>query len=92
MLLLVYGDDPTEGGNDVHRLAEEIDRKRLPAIRLDCGTDDTYCLEGSRSFHQHLDRLGIEHEYEEFPGGHNWDYWDPRIQDALKFHAAALGI
>lgn len=88
---LLYGDDETAAADDPHRLAEQIDRKLLPAIRFDCGTEDGL-LEGSRAFHRHLDKLGIRHEYAEFPGGHDWDYWDPRIREALKFHAAALGI
>ncbi len=87
----IFGDDPAEGGNDVLRLAEQADRRLLPAIRFDCGTDDGL-IEHSRAFHVYLGKLGIPHEYEEFPGGHEWGYWDVHIRQALKFHAAALGI
>jgi S-formylglutathione hydrolase FrmB len=90
-LSLIFGDDPAEGGNDVLRLAQEIDRKLLPAIRFDCGTEDAL-LEHNRAFHRHLQKLRIKHEYKEFSGGHDWAYWDTHIQEALKFHAAALGI
>ncbi|MHC5035626.1 MAG: alpha/beta hydrolase, partial [Planctomycetota bacterium] len=90
-LQLIFGEDPTQGDNDVFRLAEQLDRKLLPALRFDCGTDDTL-LEHSRAFHAHLQGLGIPHEYEEFPGAHEWGYWDTHIQEALKFHAAALRI
>lgn len=87
----IFGRDPAEGDNDVFVLAEQIQRKELPAIRFDCGTDDGL-LEQNRRFHEHLERLSIEHEYEEFPGAHEWGYWDQRVQEGLRFHARALGI
>ncbi|MHC4592244.1 MAG: alpha/beta hydrolase [Planctomycetota bacterium] len=90
-LRLIFGDDPAQGDNDVFRLAEQIDRGLLPALRFDCGTDDAL-LEHSRAFHRHLEGLGIPHEYEEFPGAHEWGYWDTHIQEALEFHAAALRV
>jgi len=34
---------------------------------------------------------GIPHEYEEFPGGHTWDYWERHLQDTLRFFARSLG-
>ncbi len=90
-LSLIFGEDPAKGGDDVFRLAGQIDSSLLPAIRFDCGTEDDL-LEHNRDFHAHLQRLGLTHQYEEFPGGHEWSYWDARIQEALKFHSAVLGI
>jgi len=87
----IFGDDPAECDNDVFVLAEQTERADLPAIRFDCGTEDGL-LEQNRRFHEHLERLSIGHEYEEFPGGHEWGYWDQRVQEALHFHARALGI
>ena len=34
----------------------------------------------------------MPHEYREFPGAHDWDYWDEHVRDALAFHAKVLGI
>jgi S-formylglutathione hydrolase FrmB len=87
----IFGDAPEGGENDPFHLAEVVDRDRMPAIRFDCGTEDGL-LEENRAFHAHLERLGIEHEYEEFPGGHEWGYWDVHVQEALAFHCRALGI
>ncbi len=87
----IFGGDPAEGGNDVFTLAESIEPAELPAVRFDCGTDDEL-LEHSRSLHGHLDGLGIGHEYEEFPGAHEWGYWDRRVREGLRFHARELGI
>jgi S-formylglutathione hydrolase FrmB len=90
-LRLIYGDNSTGGKDDLWAIAEGSDRNKLPAIRIDCGVDD-FLIEDNRSFHKHLNDLKIPHEYEEFPGEHNWDFWDTHIQEAIRFHAKALGI
>jgi len=87
----IYGENSTGGKDDLWVIAERVDRDELPAIRIDCGVDD-FLLEDNRAFHQHLKEINIPHEYEEFPGEHNWDFWDTHIQEALRFHARALGI
>ena len=63
----------------------------LPALRIDCGLGD-FLLQDNRRFHQHLEKLGIPHEYAEYPGEHNWAYWDTHVQEAIAFFARALGI
>jgi S-formylglutathione hydrolase FrmB len=62
-----------------------------PVITFDCGTEDEL-LEESRRFHTFLDEIGLEHTYNEHPGGHEWDYWDKHVQPALAQHARVLGI
>ncbi len=79
------------GKDDVYAAAEKIDRRKAPAIRFDCGTDDGL-LGSSRSFHAHLKKLGIKHEYREFPGNHNWAFWDEHVQEAIKFHMKHLDV
>lgn len=64
--------------------------KRLPALRIDCGTED-FLLESNRAFHTHLDELGIEHIYEEYPGEHTWAYWDAHVPKTLAFLAEQMG-
>ena len=56
----------------------------MPALRIDCGTED-FLLEENRAFHAHLARLGVEHVYEEYPGEHTWEYWDEHIRQSLDF-------
>ena len=87
----IFGPNPQGGPDDLFALAEQIDRRLLPALRIDRSTEDSL-LDGNRRFHAHLDALGIPHDYEEFPGGHSWDYWDRHVQEALAFHARVLGI
>jgi putative tributyrin esterase len=61
----------------------------VPAIHLDCGVDD-YFISHNRRFHQHLLDLGVAHTYEEFPGGHTWEYWNARLDKTLERQMAAL--
>jgi enterochelin esterase-like enzyme len=64
-------------------------RDRLPAIRFDCGTEDSL-LQANRNLHARLVEAGIAHTYEEFPGGHTWDYWSTHLEKTLRFFAEAL--
>jgi S-formylglutathione hydrolase FrmB len=86
----ILGEALSGGPNDLYRLASE-ERGPVPALRIDCGTED-FILEHSRQFHAHLQKLDIAHEYAEFPGAHDWAYWDVHVQEALAFHGRALGI
>lgn len=56
----------------------------LPPLRFDCGTDDPL-IEGNRLLHQQLLDLQVEHEYEEFSGGHTWPYWQTHVEKTLRF-------
>jgi len=87
----IFGESPAGGKDDLLAIAESIDRTKLPAIRFDCGVDD-FLLDQNRKFHVHLDGLGIPHEYEEFPGEHEWGYWDTHVREGLAFHRRHLGI
>ena len=56
----------------------------LPPIRFDCGTEDLL-LENNRLLHRQLKDAGISHTYQEFPGGHEWPYWQRHIRESLLF-------
>jgi putative tributyrin esterase len=89
----IFGPHPTGGAHDILALAARLKRsgQLLPKLRLDCGEKD-FLLAQNRRLHAHLETLKIPHEYAEFPGEHNWDYWDTHIQAALAFHCRALKI
>ncbi len=61
-------------------------RTNLPALHFDCGTEDVL-LADNRSLAKALSFAGVAHEYLEFPGGHNWDYWEEHLPDTLRFFA-----
>ena len=88
---LILGESPKGGVNDLLAKVEALPKSQVPALRIDCGTED-FLIESNRYYHQHLNSLGIQHEYIERPGDHNWEYWDEHIQSALEFHRKVLGI
>jgi enterochelin esterase-like enzyme len=64
---------------------------KLKALYIDCGDIDQYNLVyGARRLHRALDRLGIRHEYEEFPDNHS--SVDYRMDKSLPYLAKALSL
>ena len=61
----------------------------LPPLRFDCGSADRL-LDDNRALHDALLARGIAHVYEEFPGGHEWAYWEVHFADTLRFFAGIL--
>ena len=90
-VLRVFGADSQGGPDDLFALATGTDAERMPAMWLDCGTDD-FLLDSNREFAAHLMQIGAAHEYHEFPGGHDWGYWDEHVQEGIVFHCRSLGI
>ena len=67
-------------------------RAGLPPIRFDCGTGDPL-IEHNRELHRRLEKEGIVHRYDEFPGSHEWPYWEQHLEDTLQFFGRiAAGI
>ncbi len=65
-------------------------KEKLPRFRFDCGSTDLL-IEHNRKLHQQLKEHAIEHIYEEFPGAHEWSYWEEHIKKTLLFFNANLG-
>lgn len=72
--------------DNIFNIVEDRVRKGLPMPRIfmACGTED-FALEPNRHFHNVLCGLGVEHEYIEAPGVHNWAFWDNHIQQVLSW-------
>lgn len=88
----IFGEKPQGTNHDIMHLAQQAHRRgQLPALSLDCGVDD-FLIEENRAFARALEKAGIPHQYQEYPGAHDWGYWDRHIQDALSFHARNLGL
>lgn len=87
----ILGDHPETGPNNLFSLVEALPPAERPALWIDCGVDD-FLIEPNRYFHQHLGRIGYAHEYVEYPGVHDWEYWDRHIQDSLRFLCRAVGV
>lgn len=89
-LNLIAGNLPNDGRYDLYQLAQKLiaARKRV-ALRMDCGRSDGL-LKENRQFHAYLKKIGFKHEYREYPGSHNWGYWDVHIQESLAFILARV--
>ena len=88
----IFGTRPHGTSHDLRWLASRaMAAGNLPELLLDCGTGD-FLLEDNREMHRDFTREGVPHTYREFPGEHNWDYWDEHIREALEFHAKNLGL
>lgn len=76
-----------------HAVLDHILNKRgdVPPLRFDCGTEDVF-LEGNRTMSKSLTAIRVPHVYEEFSGGHTWDYWRSHLADSLRFFAATAEI
>lgn len=64
-------------------------KNNLPPIRFDCGDQDILTND-NRNLHEQLKLHHIEHQYEEFEGGHEWPYWQKHIARSLLFFADHL--
>ncbi len=59
--------------------------------KLLCGTEDGL-IDINRAFHHYLLAKDVAHEYDEYPGGHTWAFWDAHATESLDFLARYLLI
>ncbi|MEP6945926.1 MAG: alpha/beta hydrolase family protein [Acidobacteriota bacterium] len=82
-ILRIFGDMQSRVrlDNDLFSLAARSSGNSdgLPYIYFDCGLDDEF-IAANREFSSTLAKAGIEHEFLEIAGGHDWPYWDERIR------------
>jgi len=64
-------------------------KDNLPGISFDCGTSDPQ-FENNRLLHKQLLENKISHDYEEYSGGHDWNYWREHIIDSMLFFSRFL--
>jgi putative tributyrin esterase len=61
----------------------------LPPIYFDCGDKDPL-ISYNRDLHTQLERRKIKHIFKEYPGCHEWPYWEKHIRESLLFFASHL--
>lgn len=59
-------------------------RGRLPKIYMACGTEDGL-LTANRELKEFFEEQGASLTYVETAGGHDWDFWNSQILEALKW-------
>ena len=72
--------------NDLFAVARRLagSRGRKPRLYQCCGTEDHLYAHNAR-FRKHAEGLGLDLQYEEGPGQHEWGYWDRQIQRVLEW-------
>lgn len=60
------------------------DGKKIPPIYMAIGTEDFLC-EADQEFRRFLDMRGTDYFYEEGPGIHNRDFWNPCIVKGVEW-------
>lgn len=83
----VFGDRQVAGTDDdnLWRI-EQLQKQgvRLPRFYQCCGTED-FLYSQNQQVKAKLQALGVDLTYDEGPGIHNWDYWDPQIRKVLEW-------
>lgn len=87
--LSLYGAVLETGDADVLHWMRE-NKSCLPPFRFDCGTDDNL-IGANRALHETLLELDIPHQYFEYEGGHDWEYWRTHVADTLLFFESVCG-
>ncbi|HMS42887.1 MAG TPA: alpha/beta hydrolase family protein [Pyrinomonadaceae bacterium] len=87
-IMTVFGDaaHETRYSNDIYKIVREMpdtNKKNLPFIYLDCGTED-FLIQPNRDFAALLFEKKIPHEFRQLPGKHDWSYWNSQVQEFLK--------
>ena len=80
----IFGESFQDSDNDLMALAKRLKdaSSPRPALYQCCGTED-YLYDANQRFLQHCRSIGLEIDFEEDPGEHEWGYWDRKIQHAL---------
>jgi S-formylglutathione hydrolase FrmB len=85
-LIGVFGSDlQPRGQDDLFALADRAaGAPHRPSMLLTCGTGAAlYPL--NTAFSAHLSNVGIAHSFQEWPGAHDWTFWDESLRRALAF-------
>lgn len=66
--------------NNLHR----VHRKSIPALIIDCGTED-HLIRANDKLHQTMLDMRLPHDYITRPGGHKHSYWRNAIDTQILF-------
>lgn len=61
-----------------------LPKTQLPKVMVTCGTEDFLYAHNIR-FRDTIQALPYEFSYREWPGTHEWGFWDQSLQYALEF-------
>jgi S-formylglutathione hydrolase FrmB len=76
-------DSKTRKENDVFLLAEKAEPQHTTFIFIACGTNDDTII-GNHQFADLLRKRHIAYEMTEFPGEHEWSFWEAALPQMLR--------
>ncbi|MFD2257334.1 alpha/beta hydrolase [Luteolibacter algae] len=87
----LFVEEPLDAfGPELHVVEQILEnRERIGPFRFDCGTEDLL-IEQNRRLARQLQAEGIDFSYQEFPGGHEWTYWEEHIAKSFEFFASVF--
>ncbi len=92
-LLAIFGKQPRGTPHDLGYLAANVKASDhpMPKLLIDCGTED-FLYKQNLAYIATLKKLDIPHLYREYPGTHDWNYWNEHIKEAIAFHCEAMDV
>lgn len=85
--LACFGDRKAAGKTDLNpeiAFKNAKEKGDVPRIYMACGTEDAL-LAANRELKEFMEEQGADLTYVEAPGGHDWDFWNSQIFEALKW-------
>lgn len=75
--------------HDIIHLAETAAKRgvTLPKLFVSCGTEDRAFPSAERTYRYLTEQLGIEGEWDQRPGGHDWKYWSMMLPEVMAWCA-----
>lgn len=67
-----------------HLAQKRLDENNGPALYFNCGKQD-YLYEANVRFSNYLRQINYNHQFEQFDGEHNWEYWQTHLSRGLAF-------
>ncbi|MDP4132391.1 MAG: alpha/beta hydrolase family protein [Bacillota bacterium] len=83
-MLVTGGEDATGTENDLFYLADHYEKPESLKLFQTCGTGD-FLYDDNLSFREFIKDKGFAYKYSEYPGVHNWDFWDGHIEEAIDY-------
>ena len=86
----IFSEESVDNYAHKNRINEDVftamleNRRHLAPTRFDCGSSDEL-ITYNRKLHADLNAASIEHIYQEFEGGHQWEYWREHLVDTFLF-------
>lgn len=85
---LMFGDLKKAAENDSNPevLVDKLQEagEKIPDIYMACGTED-FLNEPNRKLHEFLKGKKLRHIYEEGPGVHNFEFWNPHLEAGIRW-------